>query len=905
MNSWLIILSSVVYLLFLFSVAYYAERKAKTKKSIIDNPYIYALSLAVYCTAWTFFGSVGRATTTGIEFFYIYLGPILMGPLFWVVLRKIIRISKIQRITSIADFISTRYGKNVSLGVIVTLLCIVGIIPYIAIQLKAITSSIYIVTGNVQTTSSNSNFFNDSTVYIAAGLSFFIILFGTRNVDATEKHEGMVAAIAFESIIKLVAFIVAGIFVTYFIFNGIGDIMTKAKQLPALNQLFQIHNPNTYLQLLSTIVLSMMGILFLPRQFQVSVVENVKESHLKKAMWLFPLYLLIINVFVIPIAFGGTLASVGKNVNADTFVLALPMQAHKPWLTLLVYIGGFSAASSMIIVETIALSIMVSNNIVIPTLLSINAFKERLDNRISKFIIYSRRLSIVVIIFLAYLFEKLVAAKFSLVSVGMVSFVAVAQFGPAVIGGIYWKKATKKAALVSIIIGFIFWFYTLVIPSIAGAGYLNSSILTNGIFNCSLLRPLALFGLEGIDPIVHGFFWSMFFNAACFIGISLYSRQSSAEVYLAEIFVDVYKYSSSSAEGSTVWKGTAYIPDLKSLLSNFIGKEKAYSLLEAYATKRNINLKGTGKAEPMLVSFAEKILAGAIGSASARIMVKRVVKEEELSIDEVLNILRESQSIKETNKELRRKSIELSKATEDLRKANFQLKQIDEMKDEFLYTVTHELRTPLTSIRALSEIIYDNDDLPDVQKANYLEAIIKETERLSHLITQVLNLERYESGRAKLSIAEIDVASLLHATIESAQPLIAAKKIHILTNLQSLMPPLQGDSDLLSQVFYNLVSNAIKHTHQTIDVTASFTNNVFTISIKDDGEGIAEELHELIFDKFFQAKNQTLKKPEGSGLGLAICKRIVEMHQGKIWVESSLGNGACFLVELPINNSKL
>jgi len=280
-------------------------------------------------------------------------------------------------------------------------------------------------------------------------------------------------------------------------------------------------------------------------------------------------------------------------------------------------------------------------------------------------------------------------------------------------------------------------------------------------------------------------------------------------------------------------------------------------------------------------------------------MVKSVVKEEDLSIDEVLNILRESQLMKETNKELRRKSAELSKATEELKKVNEQLKQMDEMKDEFLYTVTHELRTPLTSVRALSEIVHDNPDLPEEQKSEYLSAIMKETIRLSHLITQVLNLERYESGRTKLNYSDIDFASLLTDTAASAKPLLKEKKLQLHQQFQADLPHTRGDKDLLNQVFYNLTSNAIKYAKNELVIHASFNNNIFRISVKDDGPGIATEVHELIFDKFFQAKNQTLKKPEGSGLGLAICKKIIEMHNGKIWVESEEGNGSEFIVEIP------
>lgn len=895
MNNWLIILSSLLYLALLFSVAYYAEWRSAIGKSLINNPYVYALSLAVYCTAWTFFGSVGRATTHGIEFLYIYIGPTIMAPLFWLVFRKLIRIVKMQRINSIADFISTRYGKNITLGMIVTLLCIIGIIPYIAIQIKAISSGLDILLDTVP--QQGLPLWKDSTVYIALVLAVFVILFGTRSVDASEKHEGMVAAIAFESIIKIIAFTAVGLFVTYTLFNGFGDIFSKAAVHPKLNKLFTIQSGNTYVQLFMVMLLSMLAIFLLPRQFQVAVLENTKEQHLKKAMWLFPLYLLLINVFVLPVAFGGTLLLDGQSFHPDTYVLAIPKEAGKDWLTMLVFIGGFSAASSMVIVETIALSTMVSNNILLPGLFSIDAFKEGLDQSIRKFILYTRRISILLIIALALVYDKLIAGSFSLVSVGLVSFAAVAQFAPAVIGGIYWKQANKTAAITGMLIGFAVWFYTMVIPSMAGAGLLQPGLMEEGLFGWSFLKPQALFGLEGWDTISHGTFWSLFFNTGFFIGLSLFTQPRPQEVYAAETFVDVYKYALPLDETQQFWKGSAEIKDLRNLLNNFIGTERTEQILQSYASKHRMLL--TGKADAHLVGFCEKILAGAIGSASARIMIRSVVKEADLSVDEVMKILRETQVMKESNKELKKQQEALRKVTDELQQANEQMKQMDAIKDEFLYTVTHELRTPLTSIRALSEILYDNPDLPLADQQQYLEAVVKETVRLSHLITQVLNLERYESGRARLNIAELSVETMLQDAIAGIEPIAQEKQIQIQTKLAPLVL-LQGDRDLLAQVFTNLLSNAVKFAKTHIQVMAKQEADWLHIVVTDDGAGIDPEVHELIFDKFFQAKNQTLKKPEGSGLGLAISRRITEMHRGKIWVDSEPGKGASFHVQLPV-----
>jgi signal transduction histidine kinase/Na+/proline symporter len=900
-NNMVAILSALCYLGILFGVAYYAEYKLKKGKSIINNGYVYALSLAVYCTAWTYYGSVGQASTKGIEFLAVYIGPTIMAALFWPVLRKIIRICKTQHINSIADLISIRYGKNFSLAVVVTVLCMVGIIPYIALQLKAISGSMNILTGVAETGKGLSNILGDNAFYISGVLAFFIILFGTRSIDASEKHEGLVAAIAFESIIKLIAFIAVGLFVTFGLFDGFGDIFSKAANDDTLNKLFQFNNNTSYTTWTGLILLSMLAVIFLPRQFQISVVENVKENHLKKAIWVFPLYLLLITFFVLPIAFGGHLLLGKTGVSADTYVLELPMQNGAKLLSLFTFIGGFSAATSMIIVETIAISTMMSNNIATPLLLAAKKFKTEQGVQLTSSILNIRRFSILLIIGLAFLYDKLVAQHFTLVSIGMVSFAAVAQFAPAVLGGIYWKNASKKGAMAGISIGFVIWFFTAVIPSMTSSGIINISIVNDGLFGIGWLKPLSLFGMEGMDSVTHCFFWSMLFNVVSFVVVSLNSKKSAEEIYQAEIFVDIFRYSVVT-ENVVMWNGTAYLPDLTSLLANFLGNERAEKILVSYAQRNNISLDGK-KADPRLVAFAEKILSGVIGSASARIMVSSVTKEEKLKIDEVLNILRESQQMIELNKELRKKSAEVEKATKQLIEANDLLKEMDKTRDEFLYTVTHELRTPMTSIRAMAEIVHDNTDMDDEQKQLFLSGIIKETERLSHLITQVLNLEKYESGKQQLNISSVQLNSLIKDAVQSIQPLANEKNIFTEIKIPDTMFLVQCDADLIMQVLTNLLSNAVKFAPEKGKVTLSVHSNYdeLQVWVEDNGKGIEPALHELIFDKFFQAKNQTLRKPEGSGLGLAICKKIIDLHGGTIWVNSELNKGSKFIFTLPIN----
>lgn len=898
MHKLLIILVSLAYLALLFGVAWWVERRRRQKKSVVRNGWVYALSLAVYCTGWTYYGSVGRAVNSGMDFITIYLGPSIMCALFIPVLQKIIRICKTQRINSIADFIASRYGKNFTLGIIVTLCCIIGIIPYIALQLKAISTSFHTITNLPVSTSLG---LGDDKFYITCVIIFFIIVFGTRSVDATERHEGLVAAVAFESLVKLFAFLVVGIFITFFVFNGYTDLFTTVSAR-GLDQFFTLTGSNAYSSWLSMLFVSMMAIVILPHQFQVSVVENTNERHLRKAVWLFPLYLLAINIFVLPIAMGGSVI-LGNATDADNYVLSLPLHFDQRLMSIMVYIGGFSAATSMIIVATIALSTMVSNHLFLPLVLSSKRFNTSSEGSLTRKIILSRRVIIAVILFAAYAYNSFMAPYFSLVSIGLASMAAVAQFGPAVFGGLYWRNASRKGAVTGIITGFGIWFYTLIIPSGVDAGFISKSLMETGPWHLSWLRPQALFGLEGWDLFTHSVFWSMLFNIVCYLVISVYSKLSASEIYQARVFVDVFdKEVNQLAEGQGVWRGHTQYADLKALLENFIGKERAAFLLGAYAKRNDIDL-GTAIADPRMVHFSERILSGVIGSASAKFMVANIVKEEEeITIREVLAIVKESQQVLELNKELKKKSIELTRATDMLTRANEQLKRMDAMKDEFLYTVTHELRTPLTSIRALSEIVYDNPDMEEEQRQHYLEAVVKEIERLSHLISQVLNLERYESGRQKLNYTTASFALLVAEAAEALLPLAEDRGVRI----EQAMPPgdvlLRCDVDLIRQVIYNLIANAIKFAPEEsglIRIGLVQEAAGIRLSVEDNGPGIPYEMREQIFDKFFQAKNQTLKKPIGTGLGLTICKRILEMHNGSIKVEGEEGRGARFVIALP------
>ncbi|GAA4006862.1 ATP-binding protein [Hymenobacter fastidiosus] len=920
MSKLLVIGFSLGYLALLFGVAYAAERRAgSARRSLVSNPYVYALSMAVYCTAWTYYGSVGRAAHFGLEFVVIYLGPTLLAPAWWLVLRKIIRICRLQRLTSIADFISARYGKSASLGALVTVVSVLGIIPYISLQIKAIAASFDILTRETATLADAAGggaaaAAAGSALYTTVALAFFTIIFGVRSIEATERHEGMVLAVALESLVKLVAFLAAGLFVTYYLFDGFADVFAKASAVPELQRLFTLHGTGTGAgQWLTLLLLSMAAILLLPRQFQVSVVENVNEDHLRKAMWLFPLYLIVINLFVLPLAFGGRLLDGGGRLDADTFVLALPLQAGQPWLALLIYLGGLSAASSMIIVETIALSVMMSNHLLMPLLVRIPAARAegpRWFAYLGQMALQSRRLAVVLVLLLAYGYYAAVGHLLPLVNIGLVSFAAVAQFVPVVLGGLYWKGGTRQGATAGILAGFIIWFFTLVLPTMVGP-VLPDSVLTQGLFGLSGLRPFALFGLEGLDYLSHGLFWSWFFNVGLYVGISLARRPSALEQRQADVFVDVFRYR-TVFEGPAGWQGAAPLPDVRALLVGFLGKKRASQALNAFANRfpeaHPDQDVAPPAADPRLLAYAEKLLAGSIGPASARLLLASAVGVEDISFDNVVGILRESQQVLEANRQLQKQSRQLQRLTDQLQGAYDQLQELDQRKDEFLYTVTHELRTPLTSIRALSEILADNPDMDEEERHRFLGTIIKESERLSRLIALVLDLEKYESGQATLDTELLDVAEILNDAIESVGQLLRDKHIQLDVVVPPGLPPLPGDRDRLMQVLVNLLSNAIKSCRSDgagrigVGAAAGATANTIRISIQDNGKGIDPAYHQLIFDKFFQAKNQTTRKPEGSGLGLAITRKIVELHAGRIWVESQPEQGAVFSFELPIFN---
>lgn len=893
----LVLGASLAYLLLLFVVAWWADARSQQGRSVIGNAWVYALSMAVYCTAWTYFGSVGRAASGGVWFLPIYLGPTLAMVLAWTVLRKMIRIAHTYRITSIADFMASRYGKSPLLAGLVTLITVVGIVPYIALQLKAVSSGYALLTTPLGAPSTGrGSWWLDGTLYVALALAGFTMIFGTRHLDSTERHEGMVAAIAFESVVKLVAFVAVGVFVTWGLFGGPGDLFARAMAVPELKALLSPAQQGTrfaYAQWFALTMLSMLSVIFLPRQFQVMVIENVDEQHLKRAAWVFPAYLLAINVFVLPIALGGLLYFGAGAANADTFVLSLPLAAGHNGLALVAFVGGLSAATGMIIVEAIAVSTMVCNDLVMPMLLRLRRFSQRGD--VTGLLLAIRRAAIVGVLLLGYLYFHLAGEAYALVSIGLISFAAVAQFAPAMLGGMYWKGGARAGALAGLLAGFALWVYTLMLPSIAKSGWWQTDFVARGPFGIELLRPEQLLGLTSLDYLTHSLFWSLLANVGLYVMVSLLRTPKARETSQALLFVDVFDRTQASRP--VFWRGRAKVGDLLALTGRFLGEARAAKLFDDYARERGVPDASRIEPDARLVQFVETELAGAIGSASARVMVASVVEEDKLDMDDVLRILDEAS-------QLRAYSKALENATAELRAANQRLESLDRLKDDFMSSVTHELRTPLTSIRALAELMVDDPDMPAGQRQQFLGIVVGETERLTRLVNQVLDMAKIESGHAEWHNSEVDLVALLKQAGETVHELLRERGAELVMQLPARVPMLRADPDRLMQVLMNLLSNAAKFVPAQggrVELRLYAGAEGATVEVQDNGDGVPAAQHALIFEKFRQG-GDAWNRPQGTGLGLPICRQIVEHFGGRMELRPDTGQGACFVFTLPWNS---
>ncbi|HWP34155.1 MAG TPA: ATP-binding protein [Thermodesulfobacteriota bacterium] len=1078
LTAWGIAAVALLYVLGLFAIAYYVDRQARAGRNLIDSPLIYSLSLAVYCTSWTFYGSVGRAVASGVGFLPIYLGPTLMALLWWFVLRKTVRIAKANNITSIADFLGSRYGQSALLGGVVAVVTVVGITPYIALQLKAISQTFEVLVRYPEVVtdlvpSGSRPFYTDTAFGTAIILTLFGIMFGARDLDSSRRHEGLVATIAFESLVKLLAFLAVGLFVTYGAFDGFVDIVERVAGRPEYARFLGGDPAFSYGDWAALTWLSMMAILFLPRQFHMAVVGNTREGHIRTAMWMFPAYLLLINLFVLPIAFGGLLTfPTAPATAADYFVLTLPMAHHQQWLALFAFIGGISAATGMVIVESIALSTMILNNLVVPWLVRLGVRRD-----ISGLLINLKRLAIGVTICLGYVYYHLIGESYTLVNIGLISFAAVAQFAPAFFGGLYWRGATRQGALAGLSTGFLVWGYTLLVPAFVRSGWLADSLVTAGPFGIGWLRPEQLFGLTALGFWSNTVFWSLAFNLAAFAVVSLLTRPTPLELAQAERFVGASGRLPAPPTGAASRQGLTLV-QLEELVAKFLGPEKAQAAFADFVAARGIrDPQALTEADRLeLTRFAERTLSGAVGAASAQAILEGLGQVATGRFEAIFDVFgKVSRSLEQSREDLQRRVRELSllyeatrriaatldpqrmmddvvellarefefdlltvrlcdpdgrlriksqaglppgtdlshgdpvsretyfgdcfldnrvvvvedaaairkpvvlpaagmrlprsfvhvpivveerpigvlsaysstgrvyfspeflqffrtlgvqlglgiknaqlyrelgdlsreleakvrQRTAELEEANRRLTELDRLKSDFVSTVSHELRTPLTSIRSLSESLLAGGDIPRETQEQFLAIIVQESQRLSRLIAQLLDLARIEAGRIEWRMEPLDLGEVAAHAVRTHRALFDGKGIAVTLEPPAAPLPVVADRDRLLQVLTNLLSNAAKFTpaggRVTVRAFADAASAV--VEVEDTGVGIPADQLETIFERFRQVGDTLTAKPEGAGLGLPISRDIVRHHGGTLTVRSQPGRGSCFRVALPL-----
>ncbi len=622
-DGWLLLLVSLLYVGLLFVVAYLGDRRPLYPRQPKLRPIIYSLALAVYCSSWTFYGAVGTAARDGLAYLPIYLGPMLLFGFGFGLMRRLVRIAGHRKITSIADFIAARFGRSHGLAALVAIIAVMAVVPYIALQFKAVAMS-FSVLGSAARLGGGGHGV-DSALWCAVLLAGFAILFGTRSIDATEHHHGMVLAVALESLIKLLAFLALAVYACW---KGPGLAGTLQVPLDGLG-----HAASS--GFVAQTVLAFCAMFCLPRQFQIGVVECEDASDLGRARWMLPLYLGLISLAVLPIVAAGLDLPAVRNGLPDAWVLNLPMAHGDRGMALLAFIGGLSAATGMVIVASVALSTMISNDLVMPALLRVRRLRLEQRDDLSQLVLRVRRVAIALLAAMAYLYYRAAADADSLATTGLLAFAAVAQFAPALVAALYWPAASRRGVAVGLLAGFSVWFYTLLLPALAR----SAAWVQDGPFGWSGLRPQALFQLSGWDPVMHGTFWSLLVNIACLVFISLRFRPSLEERLHAAMFVDA---GPDGAPGSGDWRGRVRVADLHTIAERIVGQRSSTRAFALEARRRGHALQPNEAADRPLIQFTERLLASAVGAANARRILIGALSGSGLDIAEAMALMDEA-----------------------------------------------------------------------------------------------------------------------------------------------------------------------------------------------------------------------------------------------------------------------
>ncbi len=1022
LQGWVVVVIAFAYIGFLFLVASYGDRKRALARGNRSRLLIYPLTLAIYCTSWTFFGSVGVASRSGFDFLSIYIGPILMVGLFYPLIIRIVRLAKGQNITSIADFIAARYGKSQAVAATVALIAIVGMVPYIALQLKAVSASVGTILADVSAGGvAGQPFLGDIALFVALLMAAFAVLFGTRHIDATEHQDGLMLAIAAESIVKLVTFLAVGMFVTFGMFHGAPALFARALQAPQTAALLT-HAPPLATSLAMT-ALSLFAIILLPRQFHVAVVENHSEAEIRRAAWLYPAYLVLINLFVMPIAMAGLLTFPAGGTDGDMFVLALPLKAHSVLFALIAFVGGLSAATAMVIVESVALAIMVSNDIVMPLVLKRRATRAGEPNDAGAQLLTVRRIAIFAILFLAYIYYRS-AGDAQLAAIGLLSMAAIAQFAPAFFGGLVWRRGTAAGAIAGMTAGILVWGYTLLLPSISDAGIVGTRILTDGPWGVALLRPQALFGID-LPPLVHGVVLSLLANIAFYVGCSLLRRPRAIERVQADVFVPPTL--APMAPSFRLRRASVTIEELTATVARYLGAERTRESFLSFAASRRLSFEPQAEADFQLLQYGEYLLASAIGAASSRLVLSLLLRKRTVSTKAALKLLDDANAAIHYNREILQTALdhvrqgiavfdkELNlvcwnrqfgeifdlphalgrvgialeeilrhvvqqsapdgrsidgevaeriakytaeaepflerfagrglvievranrmpdgglvttftditpsvKAAEALERANATLERrvrertgelmrlnaelerakaaaddANASKTRFIAAASHDVLQPLNAARLyVSSLIERQRRGADADLVQNIDASL---EAVEEIFAALLDISRLDTGAMQPEMADFHIDEILRRLEVEFAPLAREKGLDLIFMPCSLA--VRSDRRLLRRLLQNLVSNAVKYTPAgSVLVGCRRRGPRLRIDVCDTGIGIPHAKQRAVFKEFHRL-DQGARVARGVGLGLSIVERIARVLDCEVALQSNVGRGSRFSVEVP------